>query len=535
MRRLCSLLTLLVTVGCQCGTAAEGETTGASGGTTSGGETTTGGTGTANGPSSSSVTSTATGGTSSGTSTPSSTGSTSSTGSGASSTAAASGTTAGTSSGTSGDIASVGATSGSTAGSTTAGSTSTSSSASASSGATTFGTSIGTTGTTGTTTTGGAQTTTSGGTTGSSTSGSTGATSGSGTGGCSGYGATCGGGCCPELACDTSSDACLVAQGFTCGPFVGEYGSCANNDTCDIVTDVCEPTCSGYGASCGSGCCPELTCDTSSDACLVAQGFTCGPFVGEYGSCANNDTCDIVTDVCEPTCSGYGASCGSDCCPELTCDTSSDACLVAQGFSCGPFLGEYGSCANNGTCDIVTGVCEQTCSGYGASCGSGCCPELACDTSSGSCLVAQGFSCGPFVGEYGSCANNGTCDIVTDLCEPSCSGYGASCGSGCCPELACDTNSDACLVAQGFSCGPFVGEYGSCANNDTCDIVTALCEPTCSGYGASCGSGCCPELACDTSSGACLVALGFSCGPFVGEYGSCANNDTCDIVTGVCE
>ena len=140
-------------------------------------------------------------------------------------------------------------------------------------------------------------------------------------GGCAAFGAGCqSGGCCSGLTCDPNSRACRVSYGLSCS---GATDLCAAPYSC-LPSGVCgsSSTCDAYGLGCAAGaCCSGLSCDSTANACYVANGYPCaGQSCAAPYSCLSSGLCGTP-----PACLPQNSPCttgGQACCTGYSCTKS---------------------------------------------------------------------------------------------------------------------------------------------------------------------------------------------------------------------
>jgi hypothetical protein len=271
--------------------------------------------------------------------------------------------------------------------------------------------------------------------------------------------------CCPHLACDSDHVCCAPHN-----------GSClADGDCCG--DDICRPNPTGLGNRClppggvGAGCVEQadcqanLTCDLSSDLCLVAAGLPCV----NNSDCVSG-ICDDATGTCAGGCFADSAACldAADCCSGF-CDPYTLTCTAFCTGDTGPCSANTECCS--GMCDDLTGQCLASCLPTGSACADSadCCSGL-CDPYTLTCLVADG---GPCLNDP-ECAS-GLCDEYTGLCIGACLADGSLClESGDCCSAVCDSYTQTCLTP----CRPHF---------EPCDLANeSLC---CAGYCVNQGDG----------------------------------------------
>lgn len=219
------------------------------------------------------------------------------------------------------------------------------------------------------------------------------------------------------------------------------------------------------------------------------------------------------TEMVKACCEGYGPH------PNGSCF----ACPVGKwGNQCG----QECLCANNGTCEAVSGKCQCKAGFQGAQCQEACPPNRYGHNCQETCQCQNGGQCH---------ADNGACNCSTGFCGPHC-------------QTPCSVSLSVCQKCQ---------NGGHClSNSDTaCTCLPGFTGETCED---SCGKGwwgrncskackvCYNQGQCQGTSGVCLCPAGYwgaqcenQCQP--GKYGQdcqldcqCDNAQTCHPVTGQC-
>jgi hypothetical protein len=292
---------------------------------------------------------------------------------------------------------------------------------------------------------------------------------------------------CAAQVCVGSTLSGATCQGGTCTPFSsacpGNY-ACLNATTCRTTCNMNSDCASGYfcnasnqcvakrpngmscvnGGQCTSGNCVDGVCcaDPSCPTCQTCAGATPGTCTN---IAANQDDNNPLG-----ACAGSTQSCdgNGNCKLERgqACGTNDAACLTnhcADGVCCdSACTGECNSCnsaGNVGTCTVVAGAGNPSCSPYLCVSGGGpTCPN--------SC-PARGA---PNVCAAGYCCNGATCVDST---------ANTSCGSSC-VNCTTQTNNRVC-VAGACGCTSYMTDCDP-ATADRCDTTcrcgaTAACDP----------------------------------------------------------
>ncbi len=337
-------------------------------------------------------------------------------------------------------------------------------------------------------------------------------------------------GCNDNNAC-TQTDACQTgvcvgSNPITCTPL----DQCHVAGTCDTVTGLCDDP----FAPNGTGCNDNNAC-TQTDACQAGICTGSNPVIcTPLDQCHVAGACDTVTGLCDDPFAANGTGCDdSDACTQTdTCQAG--VCAGSNPVICTPL----DQCHVAGTCDTVTGLCDDPFAPNGTGCNdnNACTQTDECQT--GVCTGSNSVVCTPL----DQCHATGTCDTITGLCDdpfvPN--------GTGCDDSDAC-TQTDECQAGQctgnnTIICTPL----DQCHVAGTCDTVTGLCDDpfapdgtgcddgdlctqnaTCTG--GSCGGGtpvsCPPDQLCDPGDGQCKECLLDT---------DCATNEMCDIKLGTC-
>jgi len=386
--------------------------------------------------------------------------------------------------------------------------------------------------------------------------------------------------CATGLTCDSGtggSGTCREGYSSTCSAGKCQEGGgsgCNGSVSCAAANDCCasDQVCAGgdchgyYGGSCPAGSgetdCDQtgsaLTCDGTTNTCMVANGGACR---STANNCATNDDC-CATGL---TCSGATGTCGSGAtygssCPHgsgtldcggtgLTCDTATNTCLV----------GSNGACSATTTAGISgytitfagTGYVNTNLPTVAFSSGTATATITAADISGGAAPhhitavtpgAAGSYSAAPTVtivggGVTGANVATVTATVVTCTTGSDCCATGYACGAGntclgsygtACPAgsgttdcgagLTCDSATNTCLEATASTCG--VGN--NCASGLTCTGGKCV-----GGYGATCpaasgATDCASGFFCDTATDTCLDAYNASCGTAAPSAPSCA-------------
>ena len=275
-------------------------------------------------------------------------------------------------------------------------------------------------------------------------------------GACHGDDATC-------ETCDTARGVC-VASDVTCG------GGC--NETCNPVSDVCEPNC-GVGTSClGGMCSAQVPCTLPGGAeCQALSPNECGdhPTCGLDGFCA---------DVVVPRCLAYECAVGDPCngCalsvqPERCTDGTRPICDVAgERYRCVACVDDTSCGGTTPICDVALGTCRG-CSND-SECGGDAAPH--CNVGTGACVPC-------LVNEHCVDSGNPVCDVATNQCVECLTAAECDGGQVCRPDHRCGacTNSAECGRFAVCEMGACVGR--PCADDGECPAVSCARPGTCMG------------------------------------------------------
>jgi hypothetical protein len=376
-------------------------------------------------------------------------------------------------------------------------------------------------------------------------------------------------------------------------PFVGAACDDANGPPRSYAAALCDPACASDNDCPTSDSCTIRRCDTSSGACYTAgvrnQGTlcntnhwcksdgTCGG-LQEGESCTQNSDCSgfCQANICR-TDPGQGSICSND----AQCVAQGDTCLgtwkcvgifthtcaidwttpTPDGQPC-TLSGIAGTCVAdpsgrthcrlpNGTSLYFAATCQ---SGYAIPAASGgwrcaavadCAACSAVDDAGASCVaLADNTTCGTSDCQCGGRndyrCTQGACQAAAGTCPGNYVCSGNACGSTCNGDADCDahskcnTNTHACLLRTGETCGAGADCYSGycpsstcgcastddCPANNTCNTTTHLCLLN---YGQSCNSG----TQCYSS-----YCVGSSCG--CASTSDCAANNVCNTTSHTC-
>jgi uncharacterized repeat protein (TIGR01451 family) len=308
------------------------------------------------------------------------------------------------------------------------------------------------------------------------------------TGVCSNPNADDGTSCNDSNAC-TQSDtcqagACTGANPITCTPL----DQCHVAGTCDPATGVCDNPNAADGTICSDGdaCTQVDTCQMGS--CSGANPVTCLPL----DQCHVPGTCNPATGVC----SNPNADDGTNCNDGNAC-TQTDACQVGVCAGTNPITcTALDQCHVPGTCNPATGVCSNPNADDGTNCndGNACTQTDACQV--GVCTGTNPVTCTAL----DQCHIVGTCDPMTGTCNNPNANDGTPCadGNACTQTDTCQAG--ACTGTNPVTCLPL----DQCHVAGTCDSATGTCSnpPIADGTNCNDGDACTQADSCQT--GVCL-------------------------------
>ncbi|RLB57422.1 MAG: hypothetical protein DRJ42_00345 [Deltaproteobacteria bacterium] len=330
--------------------------------------------------------------------------------------------------------------------------------------------------------------------------------------------------CVPlEEICNRADDDCdgIADEDFDILTDFNHCGACGSS--CDSVTaDGCRGgTCecsSNRGSPCLEGRCCSTGCEpldsvTGCGAC----GFECNADRPAHQPSA--DRCDGGGCRC-----GGGAACaeGSMCCAGTCvsfddpshCGTCGSACFNAPGSPASQICAESGpgsydclcSAPGRSDCDgVSSNGCEtdtgssgsvNNCGGCGArclvtngtpACNSGVCAIASCNSRYADCLGGYSNGCETRLASLTDC---GGCGITCSLNNAT-----ATCAAGSCAVASCDAGWADCSGGSADGCETPINTLTNCGG----------CGITCSRYGATatCSSGSCRILSCNSGNGNC--------------------------------
>lgn len=262
--------------------------------------------------------------------------------------------------------------------------------------------------------------------------------------------AFCTDGVCCESACEHDGcHACSFAAGSAvdgvCTTFA-EDTLCTDNDACTAI-DTCQA-----GQCVGA---PTTACPGPADDCHLAE------------------LCNGITGECDEVRKPDGTVCDQSCAIAAVCQAG--ACTTVVPDEC-PTLDE---CHNPGTCDPLTGTCDNPAKDEGAACDDGD-PTTQLDRcEAGTCIGKCPVTCP----EPDACHNSGACDGATGVCDYPAKDNGVPCSDGdpCTDDDHCVTGE--CVSSAPTDCGdnlrcnPESGCPAQCAFVTDC-LDGFVCDPS---------------------------------------------------------
>ncbi len=272
----------------------------------------------------------------------------------------------------------------------------------------------------------------------------------------------------------TQTDACLSGACMGTNPVV-----CTALDDCHVV-GTCDPgtgLCDNPNAVDGVGCDDGDMC-TQTDACSTGVCTGSNPVVcTALDDCHVVGTCDSMTGVCDDPIAVDGVSCDDgDFC------TQTDVCLSGVCDGSNPVVcTALNDCHVVGTCDPGTGFCNDPIAMDGIGCDDG---DFCTQTDV--CLNGVCDGSNPVVcAALDQCHEVGICDPGTGVCDDPASPD----GTGCDDSDFC-TQTDACLGGVCDGSNPVVCmALDDCHDVGTCDPGTGICDDPIAVDGTSCEDG----------------------------------------------
>ncbi|XP_034321090.2 receptor-type tyrosine-protein phosphatase epsilon [Magallana gigas] len=258
----------------------------------------------------------------------------------------------------------------------------------------------------------------------------------------------------------------------------------------------------------------NITCITHGRYVIYYSDKNNPPYPAGYDEFAFNEICELEVYGC-PTPGYYGLDCSLPCprnCQEGRCNIVDGSCLGCVPGYTGPTC--VSACTDNKyglECNSTCGKCLNgaQCNHVNGSCPIGCDAGVFGDKCDKQCPIGLfGYNCRENCSA--NCGVPGRCDRVTGECE-----------GGCQPgwsDLQCKIKCEAGKFGQNCreSCG-------NCVQNGACHHVNGSCLNGCdAGYeGTNCTQGC------------KWGSYSYNCNETCQAV--CANNGTCDVITGTCE
>ncbi|RLB58495.1 MAG: hypothetical protein DRI34_04625, partial [Deltaproteobacteria bacterium] len=274
-----------------------------------------------------------------------------------------------------------------------------------------------------------------------------------------------------DTPCD-DGDACTQTDTCQSGTCTGSdpvvctaLDQCHDVGTCNSSTGVCSNPAKPDGTSCddGDACTQTDTCQSGS--CTGSDPVVCTPL----DQCHDTGTCNPATGVCSNPQKPDGTSCddGNLCTQTDTCQ--SGTCTGADPVVCTAL----DQCHDIGTCDSGTGVCDNPQKPDGTGCDDG---DLCTQTDTcqgGVCTGTNPVVCTA----QDACHDIGTCDPLTGVCDNPPKPEGSPCDDG----DVC-TYPDQCLsgvcVGTPYSCDDLSPCTADSCNGDGTCTNTPLADPT---------------------------------------------------------
>lgn len=351
--------------------------------------------------------------------------------------------------------------------------------------------------------------------------------------------------------CETSLDglANCGACGTVCAP-ANAVATCAGSN-CRVVSCA-----AGFGDCdlvASNGCETPLTtlanCGACGTACSRSNGTaSCATGTCALGACNSGfGNCDgNASNGCEATlttltnCSGCGLACArsnatptcaAGACQIASCNAGFDDCDAMSANGCETSLSTLASC----------GMCGAACSRANAtaSCSTGSCTLLACNTGFGNCNLGAANGCEAPLTTATNCGTCGTPCVLTNAAS--------SCATGSCVLGTCNPGFDNCdlntangceapltTLANCGMCGAGCARANASASCATGMCALGACNPGFGNCDAMAANGCEAALTTATHCGACGVACSranatASCGTGSCQIVSCnAGFGNCD-------
>ena len=332
---------------------------------------------------------------------------------------------------------------------------------------------------------------------------------------------------CAGVTC-TALDYCHLAG--SCEPLTGlcrdpeapDGTACDDGDPVTVNDSCTTGSCEGVDLCVGVACTAIDECHLAG-ACSPLTGLCTNPEAPNGIPCDDGDPVTVFDSCDDGTCEGV------DLCVGVAC-TAIDQCHVAG--TCDPLTGtcDNPDAANGTPCDdadpvtssdtCTDGTCEgvDLCASVDCSGLEGACTTAACDYTTGACVVTP-------INEGGACDDGSVCTTVDTCSSGSCLGASPiSCDdTNPCTDDGCDAITGCTFTNNSIPC---VDGF-DCTTDDNC--LNGACQGT--PQIASCeDNNPCTIDACDIASG-CIYATNTSGTCNDGDL--CTENDIC--VAGTCQ
>jgi hypothetical protein len=266
--------------------------------------------------------------------------------------------------------------------------------------------------------------------------------------------------------CD-DGDLCTLSDSCQVGVCAGaDPVTCVASDQCHTA-GICNPAsgmCDNPARADGSVCDDGDLC-TQNDSCLAGACVGPDPITcTATDQCHTAGTCAPATGLCDGPAVADGTACddGDVCTLDDTC--LAGVCAGGTSITCAA----SDQCHAAGTCDPATGLCDDPAAADGTSCDDGNLCTLDDTCLAGVCAGGTSITCAA----NDQCHTAGTCDPVTGLCDDPAAADGTSCDDG---NLC--TLDDTCLAGTCAGGSPVVCTSDNpCQETGACDPTTGLCS-----------------------------------------------------------
>jgi hypothetical protein len=298
--------------------------------------------------------------------------------------------------------------------------------------------------------------------------------------------ASCASGKCAFVGCETGFDDC----GGGCASLAGDPAHCG----------ACNTACSSSSPMCAGGRCTSAECGTGRADCddNVANG--CEADLTSAGTCGS----------CNVSCGPYAqalAGCADGKCVVSSCKPGFADCDKARDTGCETDLSQPGNC---GSCGHDCGMLSHV---AGAGCANGECANLTCEAGWGNCDGNAENGCEQPLNTVDHC------ESCTGTCNPA--NATGTCATGHCAISACAETFDDCNKKVEDGCEAALGGDSNCGMcGNSCPTGTK-----CSNGGCSCTSGACAN-GTTCCSGAC-VDTNTTCFPWPCIPGTSRDKNNC--------